>query len=162
VIVASQAPESPLRGAGSSCGGSGRVQDSRDSLESCPNRAANGSLPDKSAASVQSNKPAAFPRCPMTKAEDSNEGTGETGANPATGGRATEITAKRFAPDLESKIATQKRINALEQERNHKKRTLHDAQDDIEQKKDTLIVEVESLLRQQAARQPLFAVRWRL
>ncbi len=98
----------------------------------------------------------------MTKAEDSKEGTGETGANPATGGRATEIAAKRFAPDLESKIATQKRINELEQERNHKKRTLHDAQDDIEQKKDSLIVEVESRLRQQASRQPLFTVRWRL
>jgi hypothetical protein len=45
--------------------------------------------------------------------------------------------AKRMAQDLESKIAAQKRINELEQQRNHKKRTLFDAQDDIEQKKDT-------------------------
>ncbi len=68
--------------------------------------------------------------------------------------------AKRLAADLESKIAAQKRINELEQQRNHKKRTLFDAQDDIEQKKDTLIADVESRLRQQTSRETLFSVRW--
>ena len=69
---------------------------------------------------------------------------------------------KRLAQDLESKIAAQKRINELEQQRNHKKRTLFDAQDDIEQKKDTLITEVESRLQQRTTRQEIFAVRWRV
>jgi adenine-specific DNA-methyltransferase len=69
---------------------------------------------------------------------------------------------KRLAQDLESKIAAQKRINELEQQRNHKKRTLFDAQDDIEQKKDTLIADVESRLQQRTTRQEIFAVRWRV
>jgi len=70
--------------------------------------------------------------------------------------------AKRLAQDLESKIAAQKRINELEQQRNHRKRTLFDAQDDIEQKKDTLIAEVESRLKQRTSRQEIFAIRWRV
>lgn len=70
--------------------------------------------------------------------------------------------AKRMAQDLESKIAAQKRINELEQQRNHKKRTLFDAQDDIEHKKDSLIAEVESRLQQRTSRQEIFAVRWRV
>lgn len=70
--------------------------------------------------------------------------------------------AKRLAPDLESKIAAQKRINELEQQRNHRKRTLFDAQDEIEQKKDELIAEVESRLQQRTSRQEVFAIRWRV
>lgn len=70
--------------------------------------------------------------------------------------------AKRLAQDLESKIVAQKRINELEQQRNQKKRTLFDAQDDIEQKKDTLIAEVESRLQQRTTRQEIFAIRWRV
>jgi len=69
---------------------------------------------------------------------------------------------KRLAQDLEINIAAQKRINELEQQRNHKKRTLFDAQDDIEQKKDSLIADVESRLQQRTSREQLFAVRWRL
>ncbi len=69
---------------------------------------------------------------------------------------------KRLAQDLESKIAAQKRINELEQQRNQKKRTLFDAQDEIEQKKDTLIADVESRLQQRTTRQEIFAVRWRV
>jgi hypothetical protein len=70
--------------------------------------------------------------------------------------------AKRLAQDLESKIAAQKRINELEQQRNHRKRTLFDAQDEIEQKKDDLIAEVESRLQQRTSRQEVFAIRWRV
>ena len=70
--------------------------------------------------------------------------------------------ARRMAQDLESKIAAQKRINELEQQRNHRKRMLFDAQDDIEQKKDALIAEVESRLRQDVSRQEIFTIRWRL
>ena len=69
---------------------------------------------------------------------------------------------KRLATDLQSKVAAQKHLNELEQKRNHKKRTLFDAQDDIEQRKDSLIAEVEARLKQQTSRQEVFTIRWRL
>jgi adenine-specific DNA-methyltransferase len=70
--------------------------------------------------------------------------------------------AKRLAGDLQSKVAAQKKVNELEQQRNHKKRTLFDAQDQIEQRKDTLISDVEARLQQKTGRQNVFTIRWRL
>lgn len=70
--------------------------------------------------------------------------------------------AKRLAVDLQSKVAGQKRVNELETQRNHKKRMLFDAQDQIEQRKDELITDVEARLQQKTARQEVFTIRWRL
>lgn len=70
--------------------------------------------------------------------------------------------AKRMAVDLQSKVAAQKRANELEQQRNHKKRSLFDAQDQIEQRKDTLISDVEARLQQQTSRKEVFTIRWTL
>ena len=70
--------------------------------------------------------------------------------------------AKRLAIDLQSKVAAQKRVNELEQQRNQKKRTLYDAQDQIETRKDTLISDVEARLQQRTAIKEVFTVRWRL
>lgn len=70
--------------------------------------------------------------------------------------------AKRLAVDLESKVAAQKRVNELETQRNHKKRTLFDAQDQIEQRKDELITDMQARLQQKTARQEVFTIRWRL
>ena len=70
--------------------------------------------------------------------------------------------AKRLAGDLQSKVAAQKRVNELEQQRNHKKRTLFDAQDEIETRKDSLISDVEARLKQQTTRHEVFTIRWRL
>ncbi|WP_437193274.1 SNF2-related protein [Planctomicrobium sp. SH527] len=70
--------------------------------------------------------------------------------------------AKRLTGDLQSKVAAQKRVNELEQQRNHKKRTLFEAQDQIEQRKDTLISDIEARLQQQTSREEVFTVRWRL
>jgi hypothetical protein len=70
--------------------------------------------------------------------------------------------AKRLAGDLQSKVAAQKRVNELEQQRNQKKRTLFDAQDQIEQRKDSLISEVEARLKQQTSREDVFTIRWML
>ena len=70
--------------------------------------------------------------------------------------------AKRLAGDLQSKVAAQKRANELEQQRNLKKRTLFDAQDQIEQRKDSLIADVEARLQQQTSRQNVFTIHWRV
>jgi adenine-specific DNA-methyltransferase len=67
---------------------------------------------------------------------------------------------KRLAPDLQAKIAAQKRENELEQLRNQKKRRLFDAQDEIERRKDQLVAEIEARLSQHETRQGLFLVRW--
>ncbi len=69
---------------------------------------------------------------------------------------------KRLSGDLQSKLAAQKRVNELEQQRNHKKRTLYDAQDQIELRKDSLIADVEARLQQKTNRQDLFTIRWSL
>jgi len=69
---------------------------------------------------------------------------------------------KRLAGDLQSKVAAQKRVNELEQQRNQKKRTLFDAQDQIEERKDSLISDVETRLQQRTSRQNVFTIRWRL
>lgn len=69
---------------------------------------------------------------------------------------------KRLPGDLQSKVAAQKRVNELEQQRNHKKRTLYDAQDQIELRKDSLIADVEARLQQKTKRQDLFTIRWEL
>jgi hypothetical protein len=70
--------------------------------------------------------------------------------------------AVRLAPSLEAKIAAKKQVNELEQRRNEKKRNLYDAQDEVEQKKDALIDEIESRLKQRLSRQEVFTVRWRV
>lgn len=70
--------------------------------------------------------------------------------------------AKRIADDLQSKVAAQKRVNELEQQRNLKKRTLFDAQDQIELRKDSLIAEVEAKLQQNTTLQNVFTIRWSL
>lgn len=69
---------------------------------------------------------------------------------------------KRLAADLQSKIAAQKLVNELEQRRNQKKRSLFDAQDEIEQRKETLITDIEARLQQRTSRQNVFSIRWRL
>ncbi len=62
--------------------------------------------------------------------------------------------------ELEAKIAAKEQVNELEQRRNEQKRNLYDAQDEVEQKKDALIDEIESRLKQRLSRQEVFTVRW--
>lgn len=70
-------------------------------------------------------------------------------------------TAK-MAPTLEEKIAGQKQVRLLDSLRNQKRRSLFDAQDEVDQKREGLIEQVEGKLAQNSAVQPLFTLRWRL
>ena len=63
---------------------------------------------------------------------------------------------------LEEKIAGQKHIKALESQRNAKRRTLFDAQDDIDQRRERLISEIENKLQQSVSETRLFSMRWLL
>jgi adenine-specific DNA-methyltransferase len=63
---------------------------------------------------------------------------------------------------LEEKLAGQKQIKALESQRNQKRRTLFDAQDEVDRQRDELISQIEGKLQQRTEMVGLFTVRWRL
>ncbi|MDR1281346.1 MAG: DEAD/DEAH box helicase family protein [Opitutaceae bacterium] len=63
---------------------------------------------------------------------------------------------------LETKLAAQKRIRALEGTRNEKRRSLFEAQDQVDRQRDELIAAIEGKLMQDISTRPLFTIRWRL
>ena len=66
------------------------------------------------------------------------------------------------ALSLEAKLAGQKQIKALESQRNQKRRSLFDAQDEIERQRDGLIGAIEAKLTQNVSAQGVISVRWSL
>lgn len=63
---------------------------------------------------------------------------------------------------LDEKLTAQKAIKEMEKKRNAMRRNLFEAQDEIEKRKEGLIADVESRLRQRIKTQELFAIRWQL
>ena len=70
--------------------------------------------------------------------------------------------AATTALTLEEKLAGQKKIRAIEAQRNQKRRSLFDAQDQVDKQRDELITQIEGKLNQQARAEQLFSLRWRL
>lgn len=73
--------------------------------------------------------------------------------------------AKRSATtavDLVSKLAGQKQVKALELARNQKRRSLFEAQDEVDSQRDKLISEIEAMLEQKSNLKSLFKIRWSL
>jgi adenine-specific DNA-methyltransferase len=66
------------------------------------------------------------------------------------------------AASLETKLAGQKQIKALEAQRTGKRRTLFDAQDQIDQRREALIQGIEAKLAPKTHLEPLMAIRWAL
>ena len=71
-------------------------------------------------------------------------------------------SAATVALTLEEKLAGQKQIKALESHRNEKRRSLFEAQDKVDQQRETLISTIEGKLTQKAAISTLFSIRWTL
>jgi hypothetical protein len=71
-------------------------------------------------------------------------------------------TQRSVALTLEDKLAGQKRIKALETHRNDKRRTLFDAQDQVDKQREELIATIEGKLERRISNVPLFSIRWRL
>lgn len=69
---------------------------------------------------------------------------------------------EQVALTLEDKLAGQKQVKALEQQRNSKRRALFDAQDEIDRQRERLIAEIEGKLHQSTELTELFLIRWRL
>ena len=78
-------------------------------------------------------------------------------------GRHHEITKSTTPPflALEEKLAGQKQIKALESQRNQKRRSLFDAQDEVERQRDQLIAGIEAKMSQRVQTEELILVRWR-
>jgi hypothetical protein len=63
---------------------------------------------------------------------------------------------------LEEKLVGQKQIKALESQRNQKRRSLFEAQDQVDRQREELIAQIEGKLQQRTELLPLFAIRWRI
>jgi adenine-specific DNA-methyltransferase len=68
--------------------------------------------------------------------------------------------AATIAVTLEEKLAGQKALKMIEAERSTKRRTLFDAQDQIDLQRSELIAQIEGKLDQHVTSKPLFTIRW--
>jgi hypothetical protein len=68
----------------------------------------------------------------------------------------------KLQPELEAKLALHRTVKDLEAERSKRRRALFDAQDEIEQKKETLISGIEAKLQQSLELERLFTIRWEM
>ena len=70
--------------------------------------------------------------------------------------------ATSTALTLEEKLAGQKQIKTLESQRNQKRRSLFEAQDEVDRQRDELIAQIEGKLEQRGELRELFVIRWNL
>lgn len=63
---------------------------------------------------------------------------------------------------LDGKLTQQRRVKTLEAARNTKRKSLFDAQDDVEQRRDELLETVEARLAQNTKLEKLFSIRWKI
>ena len=68
----------------------------------------------------------------------------------------------QLAANLENKLALHKRVKDLESRRAEKRRGLFEAQDAVDTRKDSLLSEIETRLKQALTKSELFTVRWKL
>lgn len=70
--------------------------------------------------------------------------------------------AATTALTLEDKLAGQKQIKAIESLRNQKRRSLFEAQDEVDRQREELIVQIEGKLVQNTNLDTMFRIRWTL
>jgi hypothetical protein len=63
---------------------------------------------------------------------------------------------------LEEKVAAQREIKDLEKKRNELRYSLYHEQDQMDERKEALIEEIEARMRQDTEKQELFLIRWNL
>jgi len=64
--------------------------------------------------------------------------------------------------NLEAKVKAQRQIKELEKRRSEKRQTLFVAQDDIDEKKDVLLTDIEKMLSQKIELKELFTFKWKM
>jgi adenine-specific DNA-methyltransferase len=70
--------------------------------------------------------------------------------------------AARAAVSLREKLDAQKRVRTLEQKRTQKRRSLYEAQDDVDRQRNALIEELEQQLGSNHEIEEVFVVEWSL
>lgn len=75
--------------------------------------------------------------------------------------RSTKKEARQ-ASGLDDKVALHKKAKELEKQRHDKRRRLFEAQDEVDERKDDLIEEIEQRLKQRTEEVTLFTIRWRV
>jgi hypothetical protein len=68
----------------------------------------------------------------------------------------------RQAADLDKKVELHKKAKEMERKRNEKRRSLFEAQDEVDSRKEKLITDIESRLRQKVETADIFTLRWRV
>lgn len=63
---------------------------------------------------------------------------------------------------LEDKISAQRAIKDLEKKRMEKRQNLYESQDEIDNKKESLLTRIEKMLEQKVTPKPLFTIRWKV
>jgi superfamily II DNA/RNA helicase len=64
--------------------------------------------------------------------------------------------------NLEAKVKSQRKIKDLEKKRQEKRRNLFDAQDQVDEKKENLLDEIEARLHQEITETELFTIQWKI
>ena len=76
-------------------------------------------------------------------------------------GLTKKIEAKKTL-NLELKVKSQREIKELENKRSDKRKRLFQAQDEIDERKENLLSEIEQRLNQKIIETELFTIRWKL
>ncbi len=72
-----------------------------------------------------------------------------------------DVEVAKREQTLEEKLAGQRQVEALEVQRNEKRRSLFDARDKVNAQLDALIAQIEGKLQQSVRSESLFNARWR-
>ena len=72
-----------------------------------------------------------------------------------------KTSAKKIL-NLEEKLKAQRGIKDMEKKRNEMRKLLYEAQDDVDKRKENLIEQVETRLKQKSKHEHLFTVRWKV
>ena len=62
----------------------------------------------------------------------------------------------------EAKVKAQRQIKDLEKKRSDKRQTLFEAQDQIDERKETLLTDIEKRLNQKMELEELFTLKWKI
>ena len=68
----------------------------------------------------------------------------------------------KIAPTLEEKLSWQKNQRDLERARNKQRKELFDRQDEVDERREALIEQLESKLNQKLESEDLFTIHWSL
>lgn len=64
--------------------------------------------------------------------------------------------------NLAQKVSAQRVVKELEKKRSEKRMSLYEAQDEVDEKKETLLSNVEKMLAQKVTQEEVFTIKWKL